>query len=373
MRFLLSKPLQPEDEKRRLEEFFEATKAGPEKTLITQSKHRKADMLYDPEVLIQAIKNISDQLEIDMFVDDILSYGVTLALYACQKPFITFCPPHPHTIPDPNGIFGVPKAWPSPIKVSPQQISNIVETLAETQKLFTEEFNQVIKKHRKTNEEIDNAFRLISETAVVYNYLDFDKKLQVNAKRPKHLFIGHSFQANKLSKDWLETMNQSKKKILISLGTFLSVREDVLKKLIVACKKAYPEAILYVAGGKHSYKLRQYLSKEDVIEEFIPQIELLPYMDLVIHHGGNNTFTEALYYELPMIILPFSSDQFNIAYDAQQHGIAEVVDPNAFESVDVIKALIKLEENSKEQLMKWSHLSRERGVDYAVRQILEIE
>jgi len=40
--------VQPISEKKRLEEFFEATKKGPVQTLITQSKHRKDDMLYNP-------------------------------------------------------------------------------------------------------------------------------------------------------------------------------------------------------------------------------------------------------------------------------------------------------------------------------------
>ncbi len=47
---------QPKSEKIRLNEFFEATKVGAIETLITQSNHRKDDMLSDPKGLMEAIK-----------------------------------------------------------------------------------------------------------------------------------------------------------------------------------------------------------------------------------------------------------------------------------------------------------------------------
>ena len=50
---------QPDSEKERLEEFFESTKKGAVETLITQSRHRKADMLYDPHKLIDDIKRLT--------------------------------------------------------------------------------------------------------------------------------------------------------------------------------------------------------------------------------------------------------------------------------------------------------------------------
>lgn len=363
------KTTQPIEEKRRLEDFFESTKLGPAETLITQSKHRSADMLCNPELLIDAILRIDNEMEIDVYVADILSYAVSLALYAIEKPFITFCPPHPLTIPDENHIYGIPKNWPSTIKVDDEKLELIERTLTETQVMFTAVFNQILSKYRTGHVKVDNAFRLVSDIAVVYNYLDFEQNQEVLGDTPTKIYIGHAFEEQALSSKWLERVNHQKMKILITLGTFLSAREDVMKKLILGCKQYCPDAVLYVSAGKHVEALKPYISQEDSIEEFLPQIGLMPYMDLVIHHGGNNTFTEALYYSKPMIILPFSSDQFNIAFDAEKNGLAEILDPNNFQEEALSEAILSIQDRSKEQLNYWSNLSRKRGVDYAVEML----
>ena len=48
-------------------------------------------------------------------------------------------------------------------------------------------------------------------------------------------------------------------------------------------------------------------------KEYIPQRQILPYVDLVICLGGNNTNTESFYYGKPQIIIPFINDQFDNA------------------------------------------------------------
>jgi UDP:flavonoid glycosyltransferase YjiC (YdhE family) len=98
----------------------------------------------------------------------------------------------------------------------------------------------------------------------------------------------------------------------------------------------------------------------------------MPHMDVIIHHGGCNTFTEALFYGKPMIILPFSSDQFSIAYDAEKNHLGMTLDPNHLEQEQIVNALVQVLSQQRKSLEKWSRFSKERGPDFAAKKILGI-
>ena len=358
-------------EKERLLEFFESTKKGAVETLITQSHHRKADMLYNPDKLIGDIKKVSEVLDADLYVVDILSYSVTLSLYYLELPFITFCPPHPNTIPEEGRHFNVPKNWPSAIKVNDKDLKRLKNVSKQTEKEFTKVFNNIIKSN-KSIDKVNNAFSLVSDIGIIYNYFDFYGIENINTK-PERIFVGNSFEKKELDKEWLKKIDTKEKKIMITLGTFLSNRKDVLEKLILYIRKIYPDALLIVSAGSNARNLKKYSDKSTIIENFIPQIALMPYIDTVVFHGGCNTLTETIYYGKEMVILPFSSDQFNIAYDVEKNNLASVLDPNSFREKDLFNAFKSIERASKDSLNYWSSVSKNRGTDYAVKKILDLQ
>ena len=47
---------------------------------------------------------------------------------------------------------------------------------------------------------------------------------------------------------------------------------------------------------------------------------MIPQVDAVIHHGGNNTFTECLYFAKPAIIMPYVWDGHDNAMRVQETG-----------------------------------------------------
>ena len=364
---------QAQEEKARLDAFFRATEDGPIATLMLQSRHRQADMLTDPDRLRREIAAIDASERSDLYLSDQLSYAVTLALICLQLPFVTFCPGHPTYIPTGDQLFGVPYAWPREFDVSDADLAALRSVAAETDRRFTAIFNRVIAAHAPGVDPVDSAFRVASPIARLFRYPDFGD-LHQGAGGSESIFMGYSFEPEALPTSWsarLARPSTEAPTILLTLGTLLSARADVLGACIEALARYDPDATIIVSAGANVDRLASWRSERVIIERFVPQKALLAEVDAVIHHGGNNSFTESLYHGTPMILMPFSSDQFAIAHDAQQHGLAEVLDPNALTDRGLhgrLDALFSAERAAT--LRHWRQHIRDRGPDYAAARLV---
>jgi MGT family glycosyltransferase len=73
--------------------------------------------------------------------------------------------------------------------------------------------------------------------------------------------------------------------------------------------------------------------------EFLPQPAILPQVDVVITHGGNNTTTEALHFGRPMIVLPLFWDQYDNAQRVDELGLGVRLDPYRFDEGELTGAI----------------------------------
>jgi hypothetical protein len=382
---IAEKTQQPKEEQERISAFLEATRRGPLETLIFQAEQRKLDMLFDPEYLAEQIDAIHRRVKADLYVVDQLSYGVTIALYLLGLPFVSFCTAHPYSIPVGNNLYGVPPVWPSVFtagsaddsegtgSIDPELLERLKILSVRVEEHFTSEFNAVLQRSAQRRQRIDNAFRFTSPLAVLYNYPEFSTDREIAGKRP--ILLGSCFHPETLTSEWCRLLDDRKEftpKVLIAMGTFLSARVDVIVSCIRGILRAFPRALIIAGVGAQKEALNGLPEDQVVVRPFVPQIGLLPNMDIFVHHSGNNSFTEALYYGVPMILLPFSSDQFNVARDAECQEIARVLDPNRFTELQISDAAIETLKGEKEHLRSWSRRVRERGPGYAVRILVDI-
>ncbi len=78
------------------------------------------------------------------------------------------------------------------------------------------------------------------------------------------------------------------------------------------------------------------------MREFLPQVALLEHAALSITHGGNNSVTESLTAGVPMLVLPFSTDQFAGAAAIENTGVGKVLAPNAATADELRSAIVDL-------------------------------
>ena len=111
--------------------------------------------------------------------------------------------------------------------------------------------------------------------------------------------------------------NNDKPLIYISFGSLGAGDTDLLKRLIATIGELPYRALVNVGDYKDTY---QDVPGNVVIESWFPQPSVIPQVDAVIHHGGNNSFTECLYFGKPAIIMPYVWDGHDNATRVDETG-----------------------------------------------------
>ncbi len=71
----------------------------------------------------------------------------------------------------------------------------------------------------------------------------------------------------------------------------------------------------------------------------VPQTELLPFVDLVVTHGGNNTTTECFHFGKPMVVLPLFWDQHDNAQRVAEIGFGRRLSTYDHTDVELVGAV----------------------------------
>jgi MGT family glycosyltransferase len=104
--------------------------------------------------------------------------------------------------------------------------------------------------------------------------------------------------------------------VYLSLGSLGSGDVELMRTLIATLADA-PYRVVVSKGPQHD---QLELAGNMTGAEFLPQVSILPHVDLVITHGGNNTVTESLRFGKPTVVLPLFWDQYDNAQRLHETG-----------------------------------------------------
>jgi MGT family glycosyltransferase len=123
--------------------------------------------------------------------------------------------------------------------------------------------------------------------------------------------------------DALAERPEGSRLIYLSLGSLGSADVALMRRLVELLSRTPHRFIVSMGPCHDDYDLADNMWGA----EFVPQTRILPLVDLVITHGGNNTTVEALHYGKPMVVLPLFWDQYDNAQRMHETGYGVRLDP----------------------------------------------
>jgi MGT family glycosyltransferase len=130
--------------------------------------------------------------------------------------------------------------------------------------------------------------------------------------------------------------------VYLSLGSLGSADVELMRRLVEVLSSS-PYRFVVSKGPQHDeYELADNMWGE----EFLPQPAILPLVDAVITHAGNNTTTECFHFGKPMVALPLFWDQYDNAQRVAETGFGFRLATYAFEERELLTAIDTLLENS---------------------------
>jgi MGT family glycosyltransferase len=126
--------------------------------------------------------------------------------------------------------------------------------------------------------------------------------------------------------------------IYLSLGSLGSADVGLMQRLVDVLAATSHRVI--VSKGPLADQIE--LADNMTGEGFLPQPSILPQVDLVITHGGNNTVTECFHNGKPMIVLPLFWDQVDNAQRVDELGFGVRLAAYDFEDDELTGAIERL-------------------------------
>lgn len=324
----------------KLDAFFAATRKGMIPTLRYQAEQRRHDLLWEPHTVGKRLDAIVGDVAPDAVLVDQLAFGATAVLRGLRVPFLSFLPGHPCQLPARGETFGYPSLRPPGFAAPENELRSLKELCVSVASEFSAAYNAVVASLDPSATPLEDAFGAGGTLGTLVNY---PGQLGAHAARLPHAaFLGSCIRSETpdLHFELLARTARARPRAYVSLGSFLSARSDVLRRIADALRMLGWDAV--IATGATDPRELGPTPSTWVLGEHLPQVAVLEACDLVVCHGGNNSVTEALTAGLPILASPFSTDQFAGAEDLRRAGLGDAIDPGSATAAEIATRLSSL-------------------------------
>ncbi|HEK9100405.1 glycosyl transferase [Bacillus pfraonensis] len=158
-------------------------------------------------------------------------------------------------------------------------------------------------------------------------------------------FVGPSIAIRKDVGSFSVARLKKKPVIFISMGTVFNEQPELYEK----CFDAFQDigaTVLLVVGKKINISQFEKIPANFQVYNYVPQLQVLQHTDVFITHGGMNSSSEALYYGVPLVVIPVTGDQPLVAKRVEELGAGIQLDRTKL-TVEMLREVVEKVINDK--------------------------
>jgi MGT family glycosyltransferase len=253
--------------------------------------------------LTRALVDAIPHLQADVMLTDFNFCAGPIAAEACGLPYASFCA-IVNALPSiDTPTFGARMAWKPP--AHPLRWFWRVTRWGSRWYLRMDDWrvNQVRRKFGLGNVPFPmwyaSPWLFIAMTSEAYEYPRRDLLAQA-------VYVGPVISSQRGDFPW-QWLDDPRPTVFVSMGTIAQIRH-VFARSIEAAQGADWKAVIVMGKGADLTQFGD-VPENVLLQNFVPQTELLPKIDAVVSHGGNNTVTESLLHGKPLVVIPVTADQ----------------------------------------------------------------
>ncbi len=308
--------------------FFDATRRGMVETLRYQADQRSADLLWEPLTKAEQTLRVVDAVRPDAVLVDHLAYSARLGLQAGGVPYADVVLGHPTALPVGDEVYGYPAAWPAAFDADLQQLASLRARCVDVAASFTRAWNTALLRLDPSAQAVADAFAAHGPQVLLNYPAELHTDARTSLLPTGHVFLGSAVRPEEVPPDvaaWIAD-EDPRPIVYVSFGSFLSARGDVLATVAEALRPL--EVRVALAFGVTDPAMLGAVPQSWLVREYLPQVSVLRRAAVVVTHAGNNSVTEALTFGVPLLALPFSTDQFAGAAALVSAGVGVALAPN---------------------------------------------